>query len=127
MQFLQTLKIKIRDWYYLKRFGRTYEDYQYKLYLESKIFHKACDVRTYYYGFKYVIPVDYYKTNPCGFSGYPEFPGTDAFAQRRAVWGIHRVIAVGNKWQFNDIGGRDVCFVACDSDEDAIMLTMMFG
>jgi hypothetical protein len=115
----------LRNWF--SRRQALKKEKEYRAWLDSKIFHPAGDVRTYFHGFRHVIQVNYHRLNPCPFNGSPGQEFLDMLLKYQGVYSIFRVSWQNNRWEFDEFGGGDVVFVATDSDEGAVMIALLYG
>lgn len=118
-----------RVWRYCKKFNVTPEEYQYREYLNTKIFVKGSSVKSYFYGFKHIIEVDYNKMPTCPAFGVLTNQVHNELRENKACG---RWLRVSNQCGcgvqlIDDCFGHDRFYIACDDDDYAVMVAMKWS
>ena len=128
MKLLDNIKDRWITW----RTGKSLAQRDWEAWYNSNVNWRAYNITNMFENFKHVIEVD-----PNRFlwdAGLDWVPHPDAllyfWPQRplgeNCVWRLERVVRSqwDNRWHLTGIGGEDRVFVATNSDEDAIMITL---
>lgn len=126
----------IFDYYETKRTGVSIQHREFKFWYRANVNYRADNIPDMFSKFKYVFIVDIQKfMDP--FDPFDWVPNQDAkqyFWPSRelgnnAVWRYERVIWDDSKdcWILNEFGGTDTVFVATNSKEDAVMISLKYS
>ena len=127
----------IVDKYLTWRTGYNKEQRKYREWYYTHVVVRATEIDNMFGRFKHVLIVD-----PDKFFDYAEPFGWVPVEQARSyfwpnrpiettcVWRFERAMrcpSTGNRWAINELGGTDTVFVACNSDEDALMISLLYA
>lgn len=133
--------MKLVDWatdkYLTWKTGKNKAQREWEAWYDQNVNYRSVRIKDMFGKFKHIIVVDSEKF----MSPYEPFawvPCKDAqqyFWPARplgenAVWRFERVIncpATAWEWEVNELGGADTVFVATNSDEDALMLSLKYS
>lgn len=124
------------DKYLTWRTGKTKEQRDWELWYEHNVNYRANTIKDMFKNFKHVIVVnpDKFMDPNEPMAWVPNKEARQYFWPQRpvettCVWRFERVIrdSWNTGWEINGIGGYDKVFVATNSDEDAVIITLRWA
>lgn len=131
------IKDLIVDKYLTWRTGHNKATREYYAWRQGNIVPNASYVGNYYQGFKHILALDYNKVHTSFDPLFGHIPSADFLSYmypnrtlgNHCEYGIFR--GMWDQWDYQfhitDFGDRDQLFVATNSNEDAIMLTLKYA
>jgi len=134
MNIFSRIKERYMDW----RYPATKYERRFRVWIEDKINYRGRTPKEYFRDFKYVIRVDYDKVYSGAYDifGYAMCQDFKTYLHptrsleegpcvpliERGLWNDRT-----GEFEFNGLGGGDEMFVATNSEDDVIMLSLRFG
>lgn len=128
MKLLDNIKDRWITW----RTGKSLTERDWEAWYNTSVNWRACNITNMFENFKHVIEVDTNRFLWDGISGWVPHPDVKQYfwPQRslgeNCVWRLEQVTwnPWEKRWNIAELGGEDKVFVATNSDEDAIMITL---
>lgn len=132
---LRDTKQTVYEWYLTWRTGKGRVEREWEAWYDINVNWRARDITDMFKNFRHVVQVDPDRFFDHGdpFAWVPNAEAAGYFWPQRplgqnAVWRFERVLwnPWSQRWELNEIGGLDRVFVATNSDEDAVMISLRF-
>lgn len=128
------IRERITDWYLTRKTGKTKAERDWEEWYNENVIYRADSIKHMFRHFKYVIEVDFNKfITDDGLAWVPVEDARKYFWPQRelattCVWRIEQVRkGQWGEWQIDNCWGADKIFVATNSPEDAMMITLLYA